>query len=86
MIDLGGPSKSSGRQNASLNRPSGAKKQNKIKDGATWGGSWKLPFPESIWIEGLMICCKFMIDLGSLFCNFVKSIDELLLFWAHVVS
>ena len=32
-------------------------------------------FPESIRIEVLMICCRCMIDLGSLLCNFVKYID-----------
>ena len=30
--------------------------------------------PESIRIEAMMIYCRFMIDFGSLFCNFVKSI------------
>ena len=34
-------------------------------------------FPESIRIEVLIIVRRVVIDLGSLFCNFVKCVDGL---------
>ena len=40
-----------------------------------FGGSWNRPFPESIRIEVLKIVYRFMIDLGSQFCKFVKCVD-----------
>ena len=40
-----------------------------------WRGPGTELFPESIRIEVLVIHYRFMIDLGSLFCNFVKLVD-----------
>ena len=77
MVDLRSPSKSSGRQNGTINRPSGVQKL-KIGIGAAHMYC-RVPgtdlVPESIRIGVLMICCRFIIDLGSLFCNRFKFVD-----------
>ncbi len=56
-------------------RTSGAKNRNEAKDGATLGGLGTDLFPESIRIDFVMTCCKYLIDLGSLFCNLRIFVD-----------
>ena len=58
----------------------------KYKPHLIWEGSCNRLFPESIWIEGLMNCCRFMADSGSLFFNFLKIVYGLLLFWASILT
>ena len=45
------------------------------------GGPWTNPFPESIPIDLFMIFGRFMIDVGSLFCNLVRFVDGFVIVW-----